>query len=55
MAMCWTPLSKISTDRDNWTIMVRVLRMWDAINTKNNEFISLDMIFIDEEVSIELN
>lgn len=55
MAMCWTPLSKISTDRDNWTIKVRVLRMWDAINTKNNEFISLDMIFIDEEVSIELN
>ena len=29
--------------------------MWDAINTKTNEFISLDMIFIDEEVSIELN
>ncbi|XP_065625430.1 replication protein A 70 kDa DNA-binding subunit D-like [Quercus suber] len=51
MAMCWTPLSKISTDRDNWTIKVRVLRMWDAINTKNNEFISLDMIFIDEEGS----
>ena len=51
----WTPLSKISTDRDNWTIKVRVLRMWDAINTKNNEFISLDMIFIDEEVSILLN
>ncbi|KAK9987747.1 hypothetical protein SO802_027986 [Lithocarpus litseifolius] len=51
MAMCWTPLSKLSTDRDNWTIKVRVLRMWDAINTKNNEFISLDMIFIDEEGS----
>ncbi|KAL0009125.1 hypothetical protein SO802_010627 [Lithocarpus litseifolius] len=51
MAMCWTPLSKLSMDRDNWTIKVRVLRMWDAINTKNNEFISLDMIFIDEEGS----
>ncbi|XP_065629487.1 uncharacterized protein LOC136067480 [Quercus suber] len=50
--MCWTPLSKISTDRDNWTIKVRVLRMWDAINTKNNEFISLDMIFIDEEARL---
>ncbi|XP_050262011.1 replication protein A 70 kDa DNA-binding subunit D-like isoform X3 [Quercus robur] len=51
MAMCWTPLSKISMDRDNWTIKVRVLRMWDAMNTQNNEFISLDMIFIDEEGS----
>ena len=29
--------------------------MWDAINTKTNEFISNDMICIDEEVNIELN
>ncbi|KAL0011152.1 hypothetical protein SO802_006260 [Lithocarpus litseifolius] len=52
MAMCWTPLSKISTDRDNWTIKVKLLRMWDAINTKNNEFISFDIIFFDEEGSM---
>ena len=24
--------------------------MWDAINSKNNEIISLDMILIDEQV-----
>ncbi len=52
MAMSYTHLSQISPDKDNWTIMVRVARMWDAINTKTNEFISLDMILIDEEVSI---
>ena len=24
--------------------------MWDAVNSNNNEFISLDMILIDEQV-----
>ena len=31
---------------------IRVLRMWDAVNTVNNHnLISLDMILVDEEVS----
>ena len=31
---------------------IRVLRMWDAVNTVNDHnFISLDMIWADEEVS----
>ena len=31
---------------------IRVLRMWDAVNTVNDDnFISLDMIWVDEEVS----
>ena len=37
MPMSYTHLSQISPDKDNWTIMVRVVRMWDAINTKTNE------------------
>lgn len=31
---------------------IRVLRIWDAVNTMNDDnLISLDMILVDEEVS----
>ncbi|KAJ8560478.1 hypothetical protein K7X08_022338 [Anisodus acutangulus] len=44
---CWLQLA---TNRDDWIIRVRICRMWDAINPKNNgELISLDMVFIDEK------
>ncbi|XP_049400044.1 uncharacterized protein LOC125864171 [Solanum stenotomum] len=48
------PQAEIETDlvtgRDDFTIRVRLCRMWDAINPKkNDELISMDMIFIDEK------
>lgn len=44
-------LADLTTDMDNWTIKVRILRMREAVNTRNNnEVISLDLIIIDEYV-----
>jgi len=48
-------ISDLVTGRDDFTIRVRLCRMWDAINPKKNgELISMDMIFIDEKVRIPL-
>ena len=40
----------IDKQREKWKVKIRVSRMWDAINSKNNEITSLDMILIDEQV-----
>ncbi|KAH0781466.1 hypothetical protein KY290_001064 [Solanum tuberosum] len=43
-------ISDLVTGRDDFTIRVRLCRMWDAINPKKKgELISKDMIFIDEK------
>ncbi|XP_015079014.1 uncharacterized protein LOC107022968 [Solanum pennellii] len=43
-------LSELVTGTDDFTIRVRICRMWNAINLKKNgELISMDMIFIDEK------
>ncbi|WOL00369.1 replication protein A 70 kDa DNA-binding subunit D-like [Canna indica] len=42
-------INKISCEKEDWTIKIRVVRMWEAINFKNNDLISLDMIFVDEK------
>ena len=53
--MAYTPLNQISVEKDNWNVKIRVIRMWDAINTANDhEIISLDMIMVDREVIIYL-
>ena len=40
----------IDKQKENWKVKIRVSRMWHAINSKNNEIISLDMILIDEPI-----
>jgi hypothetical protein len=42
-------LNQLSSGKD-WKVRIRISRMWDAVNSNNNEFISLDMILIDEQV-----
>uniref|UniRef100_K4C487 Probable purine permease n=1 Tax=Solanum lycopersicum TaxID=4081 RepID=K4C487_SOLLC len=44
-------LSEFVTGTDDFTIRVRICRMWNTINLKKNgELISMDMIFIDEKM-----
>ena len=40
----------IDKHKENWKVKIRISRMWNAINSKNNDIISLDMILIDEQV-----
>ena len=44
-------LHELNNDKDSWMIRVRLCMMCDSIHTKNNgEVISVNMIFIDENV-----
>ena len=45
-------LNQLSNKIDKSKIIIRVSRMWDAINRNNQEIISSDMILIDEQVCI---
>ncbi|KAK3009923.1 hypothetical protein RJ639_011493 [Escallonia herrerae] len=52
MAAKWTKLSEIKADRDDWTIKVRVTRIWDGVNPSTKEIYNSNMILLDEEVSM---
>ena len=41
-------LNQLSNKSEKSKIRIRVSRMWDALNTNNQEIISSDMTFIDE-------
>lgn len=43
-------LSNIEGEAEDWLIRVRVCRSWEAVNTKDNNLISMDMILINENV-----
>ncbi|XP_075654824.1 uncharacterized protein LOC142624995 [Castanea sativa] len=46
-------LGQISDAKETWRIRVRICRMWKAVNKRSgNNFISLDMIFIDEKKNL---
>ena len=48
-------LDEIDTEKDDWTIKVRVTRMWEVLNIKtNNELMSVDLVLLDEKVSFEI-
>ena len=49
-SMAPTLLNALTTVTEAWTIKVKVLRLWDAINLSTNEHISTDMILIDKKV-----
>lgn len=52
--MSYNLIKKLSNKNENWKVRVRLSRMWEAINRKNLELISLDMVLIDEQVRFEL-
>jgi hypothetical protein len=43
-------LSDLLTKHQNWTVKVKVMRLWESINNKTRELMSLDMILMDEKV-----
>ncbi|XP_074346803.1 uncharacterized protein LOC141685607 [Apium graveolens] len=45
-------LSNIEGDAEDWLIRVRVCRLWDAVNTKDNSLLSVDMILVDEKENL---
>jgi hypothetical protein len=47
-------LSALTTGVQTCTIKVKVIRLWESINNKTDELMSLDMIFIDEKVMFEI-
>ena len=49
-------LHELNNDKDNWMIRVRFCKMWESVNTKKNkELISVNMIVIDEHLTIYIN
>ncbi|XP_030970916.1 uncharacterized protein LOC115991354 [Quercus lobata] len=53
MSKGYSFLDQISYAKETWRIRVRICRMWKAVNKRSgNNFISLDMIFIDEKKSL---
>jgi hypothetical protein len=48
--MAPTLLNALTTRTQAWTIKVKVLRIWDAINLLTNEHISTDMVLLDKKV-----
>lgn len=40
--MAATPLNALTTRNETWTIKVKVLRLWDAINLSTNVIHALD-------------
>nr|POF25160.1 hypothetical protein CFP56_47408 [Quercus suber] len=51
MSKVYNFLDQISDAKETWRIRVRICRMWKAVNKRSgNNFISLDMIFIDEKI-----
>ena len=53
MSKGYSFLDQISDAKETWKIRVRICRMWKVVNKRSgNNFISLDIIFIDEKVII---
>jgi hypothetical protein len=48
--MVYKKLSALTTEVQACTIKVKLIRMWDSINNKTDELMSLDMILMDEKV-----
>ena len=53
MKMGYNLINQLFDDKDNWKLRVRLSRMWDAVNRKTSELISVDMVIIDEKVRFE--
>jgi hypothetical protein len=45
-------LSDLSTKQQASNVKVKVMRLWESINNKTEELMSLDMILMDEKVHL---
>jgi hypothetical protein len=48
-------LSALTTQAQVCTIKVKLIRMWEYINNKTDELMSLDMNLMDEKVNLQPN
>uniref|UniRef100_A0A0E0KC42 Replication protein A 70 kDa DNA-binding subunit B/D first OB fold domain-containing protein n=1 Tax=Oryza punctata TaxID=4537 RepID=A0A0E0KC42_ORYPU len=46
--MAYKKLSELTTRGQTWNIKVKVMRLWDSVDSATNELLSLDMILMDE-------
>jgi hypothetical protein len=49
--MAYIFLSDLSTKQQTWSVKVKVMRLWESINKKTEELMSLDMILMDGKVN----
>ena len=52
--MTYKKLSDLTTNGQMWSIKVKVIRFWDSVNNATDELISMDMILMDELISIDI-
>ena len=52
--MTYKKLSDLTTKGQTWSIKVKVIRVWNSINNATDELISMDMILMDELISIDI-
>ncbi|TVU32647.1 hypothetical protein EJB05_24388 [Eragrostis curvula] len=50
--MSYNKLSELTTKGQSCSIKVKVIRLWDSINNKTEELMGLDMILMDEKMSL---
>ena len=48
--MTYTDLNALSTKQQSCSIKVKVMRLWESINTKTDELMSMDMVLMDDKV-----
>jgi hypothetical protein len=48
--MTYILLSDLSTKQQTCAVKVKVMRLWESINNRTGELMSLDMILMDEKV-----
>jgi hypothetical protein len=51
--MVYKTLNALTTEVQSCIITVKVIRFWESINNKTAELMSLDMILMDEKVSLQ--
>jgi hypothetical protein len=52
--MSYKNLGDLNKKGQTWNIKVKVIRLWESINNKTEELMSLDMILMDEKVTFYL-
>ena len=52
--MDYNLIKQLSNEKDNWKLRVRLSRLWNAVNRKKSELISVDLVLIDEKVRFNI-
>lgn len=53
MAMAFSPISEISTAKESWSILAKIVRLWVVSDfTKHKIPFSIEMVLMDEQVVI---